>query len=373
MLQIQGPIEAALDILRDALVPFVEQSLATYYVGRDWFNQVNINRQGRRRPINPLTKDAIGRVYWSPDDLMNTMAIGEWAAFQYGFKRRSVRPGPRVEDRVAKGWIEELMEIRRRVAHQEPITPTDVNRFLDTAELLLGAAHSDAAADNLRNTFRSFRGKLSVASIRDVVDWNWDGKVLLDHLIKLDYATITGLTELSEGKSESWAPVFMDHPDTWRLLIDGINHIVGYWHFVTLFDDDYQTAKSGKLHDGQITTDRVRFSELPGIYKLYFVSMSIMPRYRGTVGLKLLVDALFEILATLAEHHVFFSEVCTNAFSPDGIALCRTLGMHYICDHEDNGKLFGIELMPLPNVPILSHYPRLVQMYEKAAMPGNAR
>lgn len=105
-----------------------------------------------------------------------------------------------------------------------------------------------------------------VADIEDITSWGWDGHRLLDELIRLDYETLEGLTVDHEGHTAQWAPVFMDHPETWRLIADAPGSIVGYWHFVPLFDADYELVKQGHLLDSQITTDRVRLFELPGWY-----------------------------------------------------------------------------------------------------------
>jgi hypothetical protein len=146
----RGPIGIGLEILRDALVPFVESTLANHYnrTGQ-WFDQVNLNRQNTRKA--PLQKDPITQVvYWSPDELLNTITIGEWTVFKNSFKPRSIAPAIRPrEDFVVKGWIEEIMETRRRDMHQEPVTSRDTLRFLDTAELLLQAVGAQDGLDKL--------------------------------------------------------------------------------------------------------------------------------------------------------------------------------------------------------------------------------
>jgi len=203
----------------------------------------------------------------------------------------------------------------------------------------------------------------TIASIEDVLDWKWDGNVLLDHLIRLDYATIAGLTADNEGHAEQWAPVFMEHPDTWRLLIDGIENIVGYWHFVPLFDSEYELAKAGRLLDGDITSDKLSYFEVPGFYNIYFVSISLLPNYRGVRHFRLLLDSLFEQFVELASRNIYFKEVCANAFTHSGESLCKTLGMKYIGEHKDNGKLFIQSFYLLPDLRIFRLYPQFVDLY----------
>jgi len=210
------------------------------------------------------------------------------------------------------------------------------------------------------------RPAVSIATIEDVIDWGWDGVRLLEELVRLDYQTIHGLNEGNEGMPQQWAPVFMEHPDTWRLAVEGPERIVGYWHFVPLFDDDYALASSGHMLDGQITADRVCYLELPGVYKVYFVSICLLPKYRGLRNFRILLDALFDDLAALAERGVYFDEICANAFTGEGRALCRTLGMRYVGDHQEKGEVFTLPLIPVPNLRSLQAYPRFIECYASA-------
>ena len=105
---------------------------------------------------------------------------------------------------------------------------------------------------------RSFTHDLNIASLSDVYEWGWTGYDLLESLITdIDLRTLPALTEKAEGTPEQWVPVFVNHPDTWRLLIAGPKQIVGYWHFVPLLDDMYDFAKRGELSDSDITCNRM--------------------------------------------------------------------------------------------------------------------
>ncbi|MGH9844275.1 MAG: hypothetical protein ACREEM_36595, partial [Blastocatellia bacterium] len=114
---------------------------------------------------------------------------------------------------------------------------------------------------------------------------------VINHTVAIDYDTIENLNEGNEGVHEQWISVVTNHPDTVCLLIDGVkNKIVGYWHFVPLFEKEFQLAKQGKLYDIQITPDRVCFLSLPGLYKIYFVVISLLPEYRGIRNFRMLLD-----------------------------------------------------------------------------------
>lgn len=211
---------------------------------------------------------------------------------------------------------------------------------------------------------------LTVADIDNVISWGWDGKKLLDELIKLDYQTIDDLTPDHEGHTNQWAPVFMDHPDTWRLLIAGPERIVGYWHFVPLFKMDYEKAKEGRLADSQITTDIVRVCELPGWYDIYFVSICALPIYRRTLRMRPLFKSFFDVATELALEGVFIKEICTNAYTPSGEALCKDLGFNFITSHIDHGKIYGGQFIDLLNHDLSNGHHELKRLY---GLPINER
>jgi hypothetical protein len=216
-----------------------------------------------------------------------------------------------------------------------------------------------------RKFINNAENRIRIASVTDVIDWGWDGNRLLEKLIELDYQTISGLDPDNEGHTEQWSPVFMDHPDSWRLLVDHHNDIVGYWHFVPLFENYYNQAKEGKLLDSEITSEKLCYLEMPGIYKIYFVSISIMPKYRNAMSFNLLINSFIDRLDDLAKKGIYFHEMIANAFTPQGISLCKTLEMNFICDHADYGKIYWLNLIPLPNIRLIQKYPDLLSNYRE--------
>jgi hypothetical protein len=212
--------------------------------------------------------------------------------------------------------------------------------------------------------------ELHIADIQNVTDWGWSGAQLLDRLIALDYELFSELTPEHEGHVSQWAPVFVDHPDTWRLLITPSNEIIGYWHFVPLFPDDLDSAIAGTLMDGEITTDRVRVFELPGTYSIYFVSFGLLPRYRRTKGYKLLLDSLFDVLLDLAKSGIFVDRVCANAFSTSGEAMCKTFGMTFVQSHAQRGRVYTTTMPELLGLEICARYTELRSAYANPGSPS---
>lgn len=252
----------------------------------------------------------------------------------------------------------DLTDIRTRVAHFQQLL-----RYLRIPPTLISTLPPWPEIGTIEKVIQI--PSLIVADINDVMSWGWNGRRLLDELIRLDYQTMEGLTQDHEGQTSQWDPVFMDHPDTWRLLVNAPGNIVGYWHFVPLFDTDYNLAKQGQLMDSQITTDKVRLFELPGCYDIYFVSICIQSRYRRTPAVRLLFNSILDVFADLANEGVSIREVCTNAYTPSGVALCKSLGLIYVRDHIDHGRIFLTQFSSLIQHDLFKRYPELQELYAK--------
>jgi hypothetical protein len=211
---------------------------------------------------------------------------------------------------------------------------------------------------------------LHVGSLETVSNngWGWSCKKLLDSLIELDYRLIDDLTEEHEGIAEQWTPVFRDHPETWRVIYDTQGHIVGYWHFAPLMHNEYELVLQGKLLESKITTDTVTVFELPGWYDIYFTMMGIEPRYK-TKGFALLLTSLLDVFDILSQNNIYIRNICANAFTPSGEALCKTLNMTYLLKHVSGvGSIYKStfsEIMPMIRKRV-GGYDNLYQRYFRA-------
>ena len=218
----------------------------------------------------------------------------------------------------------------------------------------------------LKTTDSSFSEQLQVADINDVLKWQWDGRKLLEKLIKLDYSTIEEkLNLLNEGDEDQWGPVFMNNPETWRLLITEPENIVGYWHIAPLFPTEYESAKRGQLLDSQITADTVQLFGNSDLYNIYFVQVCLHPQYRRPRQVRLLFETFFEVLDTLAADGIFISEICANAFTNVGVSLCRSFNLEWICKHSQHGEMYLGQISAVLKHSLARRFPELQRRYAK--------
>jgi hypothetical protein len=194
----------------------------------------------------------------------------------------------------------------------------------------------------------------------------WSGADLLHRLIALDYEVLAHLTAPEEGDVDQWAPVFMLHPPTWRMILDERDKVVGYWHFAVLRPDVYRTAVEGRLLDSQITTDALLPLTQEGRYDIYFTAVCVTPARRGARASGLLFGALADVAVTLAAQGIFFARVCGNAYTPEGVRLCRKLGLSRSRPHKSaRGEIYEGDFRD-----IAARFPRrwrasLLEAYER--------
>lgn len=210
--------------------------------------------------------------------------------------------------------------------------------------------------------------ELRIWSLRELEEHGWKLEETLPKWLRIDYETISNLSERHEGSVAQWLDVVEELPASWRLLVNEAGgEIVGYWHFVPLNEESYGFAKAGKFYGSDVTIDRVPFLLLPGRYKLYFVGFSLVRKHKTLQNFRLLFEALLHGWEEFAENDIIFEEVCANAYTDEGLSLCRTLGMQKVCDHEDRGEIYSMRLLPLPSLNILNQHPRLRDLYAAAA------
>jgi hypothetical protein len=215
---------------------------------------------------------------------------------------------------------------------------------------------------------------LSVAGLGDALDWGWSGADLTKKLMEIDYETVEGLTPDYVGSPEQWTPILVDHPDTWRLLVDRPGSIVGNWHFVSLYAEDFDKARNGQLTERDITADRVRYLDMLGWHDIFFLAVFLVPRFRGAHNLIMLRKTILDHFLYLARQGIFIRTVCANAYSISGKGFCRSFHLEGRGQNIVHGTMYERAVYPLPDDPLFHPYSELNDLYRKAlASSGGPR
>jgi hypothetical protein len=136
----------------------------------------------------------------------------------------------------------------------------------------------------------------------------------------------------------------------------------GYYYFIPLFKDVFQKAKDGQLFDSEITVDKVPFL-LQGIYDIYFIVICLRETYRKTFALKQMLFSVMELFEEMALNGIFVNEICTQAYSDSGIALCKSIGLKYLKNHIDKGKVYHGTILDILKHPLYAKFSKLKEMY----------
>jgi hypothetical protein len=214
---------------------------------------------------------------------------------------------------------------------------------------------------------------LRVGDIETVRRWGWSPEKLLEVMIALDYRSLHDLDERNEGTVKQWAPIFQNHPQTWRLLYDRAENVVGYWHFAPLFDEDYKRAVEGAMFDSEITEGRIPRFELGEAHcRIYFVQLYLACEFRQLSCQRLLFSSILQVIQQLAQQGVFISDVCANAYSDEGLAHCKTLRLEFTAKHP-RGDMYCAPISKVLEGRLAQSFPKLLDLYrDKGLLPDAA-
>ncbi|HEV7589481.1 MAG TPA: CHAT domain-containing protein [Longimicrobium sp.] len=204
-------------------------------------------------------------------------------------------------------------------------------------------AHTSRIGRSAART-RSAGDELAVRSLRELNASGWSTADVMKRLEQLDYENVAGLDAASEGSVAQWEMIADSNPDGYAFLVDGGNEIVGYWHFEALPDDLFARTLEGEMEDCEITVDTITFLCAPGVLHLYFIIFAVEKPFRGFRANRLLLDAFMDRLEELATGGIYVRSISANAFTPEGVGMCKTLGMRYVRPHQRLGLIYHLDM-----------------------------
>ena len=187
------------------------------------------------------------------------------------------------------------------------------------------------------------QGVPATAGLADVLAWGWDGTRLANELIEFRHDCIEGLTPESQPDPNRWSKICLDYPDTWRLIVDGPEKIIGYWHCLPFTQPALEMTKRGEVQSGMITREMIHPLNGPGWYDFYMATVAVGRQYRGGFTGMLLGVSFLEGLTSWARKGILARELCVNFFTRDGMMLNNglMLGLDYVTDHLVHGHIYA--------------------------------
>lgn len=250
--------------------------------------------------------------------------------------------------------------------------PPEIRQFANYEAF---AIRSESFSDDVNELLTVIDGRhlsspdLKVMGLSFVQQKGWTGADLAAKLEKLDYEVIENLEADNEASPEALGPIFEEYSETWRILIEpDTEDIVGYWRFVPLVDDMYEKARSGRLHDNELTRETMKYLIPGGTYDIYIAAMCIRKRYRNFGDRELFLSFL-DVLLKLARAGILIDRVCANGLNSTGRKICAGVGLDPKVQHETEGIMYEAEMTRIlkylqrENKGIMVRYQELLTLY----------
>jgi transcriptional regulator with XRE-family HTH domain len=197
-----------------------------------------------------------------------------------------------------------------------------------------------------------------------------DATDFAQQIIDLDISILPGLADIDEGTAAQWASVFEASPLTWKLLTHG-GKIVGYWQYVFLQETFFEKVKRGGIRDSEIDLSMLEFPcflSPEKTYRMYIIMMGVHSAHQYVMPGGKLINSFVKEIEKAAVNGLFFSEIVTVAYTPQGVSLCENFGMEVIGHQPSSNrkappKIFygvGGELAKLGHI---SKHPVLSKLY----------
>lgn len=242
-----------------------------------------------------------------------------------------------------------------------------MNKFLTEREKEQFKDISDVSSICISKfTLKRNRSKIRVVDIRELIKmdgWSLE-KYHIDCMAMWDSISETGsMPEEHKGSFEQWDKLKRIQPDNFKILLDG-SEMIGFWDFLALFDDSFEKAKKGELVDSELTSDITPYM-FPGTYNIYVTSVMLQESYRKNLTLQKLLFSMLETFEEYALNGIFINEICTWAYSEDGISLSKSLGLKYKTKHKEHGQIYCGNVVDLINQSICDSFQSLKSRYNK--------
>jgi hypothetical protein len=190
---------------------------------------------------------------------------------------------------------------------------------------------------------------VTIASLDELRAWGWDAERLVEAIGKLRQETIAGLPAQAVVDPSTFAPVYWEHPKSWRLLVRQDQTILGCWHFMSLTRDVYAAAMEGKLNAIDIRNSMLRSLGEPGMHDLYVLTYVVRPEWRLSAATLQLARSMFDVFLELAQQGIFIENLGANFVTDEGRAIGRALSLDFRCDHAVFGTVYHANFPVLLN------------------------
>jgi DNA-binding winged helix-turn-helix (wHTH) protein len=187
----------------------------------------------------------------------------------------------------------------------------------------------------------------------EIEDWRgmYARGLTMKDIVSLNFVlsgqNIDGMTPAEAGTIDQWVGVSNLNPESHVYLLAD-DKPAGYCHFQFVPPEFYDQIRAGQVDDADITCDRVIYPVEPGTYDIYVICFLIDQRIRGISATRLLYEALINRVIDLRAKGIVIDRVLANAFTPEGVGLCRSFGLRKVGPHKRDGVIYEGRLSDHP-------------------------
>ena len=206
---------------------------------------------------------------------------------------------------------------------------------------------SDESSSNTKNRFRLIKGnEITIDDIKSTLELEatvYEEEIMQDIRSCMKY--------------------FEVNPEIYLMMKDTTSgRIVANIDIAPITDECYEKLLSGNFVDKDITSDMVLSYDMPCVYNLYFSSIVIDKRLRGTDLFLRLFNAVVEHFISLGNREVYAKRMLADAVTEEGEKFCKLFGMHKVKESDHQSKLYEVTLIP-PRFHIVSKATKVLYEY----------
>jgi DNA-binding CsgD family transcriptional regulator len=172
--------------------------------------------------------------------------------------------------------------------------------------------------------------------LNQLIKKGWTIEIFAQEIINVFYKTIDNLADDNVSTLEEMVEIIKFNNETKKILIDSEGAVIGCWSLDPLFDEYFEKDKKGEFYVSEFTKDAVPIFVPGNTYNIHFGAICLVGGYRRLSIFKILLYSIVEYIERLAINDIFINEICTQAYSREGRALAKSLGLHYCAEHKDS-------------------------------------
>ncbi len=148
-------------------------------------------------------------------------------------------------------------------------------------------------------------------------------KKFINEILEIDASVYP---EHLQGTFEEVYGRFCANRDMFVLLYDD-NRLIGYLCLFPLKDSLFEEISNGdKLFDSDIPGDMLLQYKPNNVYKLYLISMVIIPEYQNKGLSKNLIKGFYNFILEKKKNNILFSKILSSAVTNEGKQMLERMG-----------------------------------------------